>query len=62
LGEAGPPEHYRFAIDRQLLRNGVIGLAIGGGQHDAATQGHLLRSAVGASPLLNLLSVVVVQS
>ena len=38
-----------------MLCNSDIGLALSYGQHDTAAQRHLLRSAVGPNPLLDLL-------
>lgn len=49
------PQNHSLAIDGQPLRNGHVGFPFGGGQHDPAAQGHLLRRTVGGHPLLYLL-------
>ncbi len=55
LGKPLAPQDDRFAIDGKLLGNGDIGETLARSQHDSAAQRHLLRGAMGADPLLNLL-------
>ena len=55
LAKALSPQNHRIAVHRKMLCNSDIGLALSYGQHDTAAQRHLLRSAVGPNPLLDLL-------
>src|SRR5215471_6631097 len=61
LGKAGAPQGDGRTTHREALRNGVVGLAFGCGQHNLATQGDLARGAESSVPLLQLLSLSLFQ-
>src|SRR5215831_10804463 len=51
------PKNHRISINRQMLRNGHIGITVGGSQNDAATQRHLLWSAMRRRPLFEFFAI-----
>src|SRR6516165_1732253 len=61
LGKAGAPQGDGRTTHREALRNGVVGLPFGCGQHNLATQGDLAGGAESSVPLLQLSSLSLFQ-